>query len=120
MDRPTGSGRVNDWHKANPIDICGKLPQTENMSQSIRISDELIEEAKRHAKLHHRSPPQQIEHWAAVGRVMEVALAYPAQEKVAQAVTGKQLDEALALVGTEKGRERAREIINKPKTTKLK
>ncbi|MCF6312039.1 MAG: ParD-like family protein [Verrucomicrobiales bacterium] len=90
------------------------------MSQSVRVSDELIEEAKRQAKLHHRSPPQQIDHWAAIGRVMEVALAYPAQEKVARTVAAKQLDKALALFGTKKGRKMAQEVINKSKNHRLK
>ena len=83
------------------------------MSQSIRLSDDLIEAAKRQAKLFHRSPPQQVEHWAAIGRVMEVALSYPAQEQVAKAVGGDDLDEALAEVGTVEGVARAREVIRR-------
>lgn len=42
---------------------------------------------------------------------MEVVLSYPAQEKVARAVGGKQLDEALAVVGTKEGRVRAQAVI---------
>ncbi len=83
------------------------------MSQSIRLSDELIEAAKRQAKLFHRSPPQQVEHWAAIGRVMEVALSYPAQEKVAGAAGREDLDEALASVGTPEGIARAQEVIRR-------
>jgi predicted transcriptional regulator len=52
------------------------------MSKSIRLSDELLEQAKKSAKVFHRSPPQHIEHWAQIGRVMESALSYGAQEKV--------------------------------------
>ena len=81
------------------------------MSQSIRLSDDLIEAAKRQGKLFHRSPPQQVEHWAAIGRVMEVALSYPALEQVAKAVGGDDLDEALAEVGTVEGVARAQEVI---------
>lgn len=69
------------------------------MSQSIRLSDELIEAAKVKAALHHRSPPQQIEHWAAIGRVMETALSYPAVEK-AVAADRDALDQALSKVGS--------------------
>ena len=83
------------------------------MSQSVRISDDLAEAAKRQAKLFHRSPPQQIEHWAAIGRVMEVALSYPAQEKIVRAVGRPQLDEALEVVGTPAGIGRAQEVIRK-------
>ena len=81
------------------------------MSQSIRISDELVEAARRQAKLFFRSPPQQIEYWAAIGRVMEVGLSYPAQEKVARAVGQKKLDAALADVGTAEGIARAQKVI---------
>lgn len=51
------------------------------MSTSIRLSDELVAAARRQAGLFHRSPPQQIEHWAAIGRVMETALSYQAKER---------------------------------------
>ena len=54
------------------------------MSKSIRISDELAEKATEAARLFHRSPPQQIEHWAQIGQVMEAALSFPAQRRVAQ------------------------------------
>ncbi len=81
------------------------------MSQSIRISDELAEAAKGQAELFHRSPPQQIEHWAAIGRVMEVALSYPAEKKVAEAVGREKVDQALAMVGTEEGIARAQAVI---------
>lgn len=87
------------------------------MSQSIRISDELAEAAKAQAELFHRSPPQQIEHWAAIGRVMEVALSYPAERKVLAAIGSKQVDEALAAVGTEEGSTRARAHIRKTSST---
>jgi hypothetical protein len=81
------------------------------MSASIRLSDELIAAAKRQAKLFHRSPPQQIEHWAAIGRVMEAALSYPAQEQVAEAVGRAEVDAALAVVGTPEGIARAQAVI---------
>lgn len=83
------------------------------MSTSIRLNDELIAAAKRQAKLFHRSPPQQIEHWAAIGRVMESALSYPAQERVAEAVGPAEVDAALAVVGTPEGIARAQEVIRR-------
>jgi len=81
------------------------------MSASVRLNDELIAAAKRQAKLFHRSPPQQIEHWAAIGRVMETALSYPALEQVANAVGQPEVDAALAVVGTSEGIARAQSII---------
>ena len=82
------------------LDFCGNLPQVPLMSQSIRLNGALIEAAKRQATLFYRSPPQQIEHWAAIGQVMEQALSYPALEKVVRAVGRKGLEQALAVVGT--------------------
>ncbi|HMO05710.1 MAG TPA: hypothetical protein PKC67_14840 [Kiritimatiellia bacterium] len=48
------------------------------MSKSIRISDELLDKAKDCGARYHRSPPQQIEYWAKLGRVMESTLSWPA------------------------------------------
>ncbi len=95
------------------IDNCGKLPQRESMSQSIRISDELAEVAKQQAALFHRSPPQQIEHWAAIGRVMEVALSYPAEKKMLAAIDRKKIDEALSVVGSSSGIKKAQAEIQR-------
>ena len=41
------------------------------MAKAIKLSDQLVADATRHAKVFHRSPPKQIEHWAAIGRVAE-------------------------------------------------
>ncbi len=41
------------------------------MAKAIKLSDELIEDAKRYASVNHRSPPKQIEHWAAIGKIAE-------------------------------------------------
>lgn len=81
------------------------------MSKSIRVSDELLEQARRSAKLFHRSPPQQIEHWAQIGRVMESALSYGTQEKVKTQATKEALEAALALPGTSEGIKRAHDVI---------
>ena len=83
------------------------------MSQSIRLNGSLIEAAKRQAALFHRSPPQQIEHWAAIGQVMEAALSSPALEKVVRAVGRKDLDQALAAAGTPDGISKAQDVIRR-------
>lgn len=88
------------------------------MSQSIRLNDSLIEAAKRQASLFHRSPPQQIEHWAAIGQVMEAALSYPALEKVVRAVGRKDLDQALSAVSTPAGVAKAQEVIRRTSKSK--
>ena len=84
------------------------------MSQSIRISDELAAVAKNQGKLFHRSPPQQIEHWAAIGRVMESALSYSTRERIFHQTAGRDdLDEALESVETPEGARRSREAALK-------
>ena len=88
------------------------------MSQSIRLDGDLIEAAKRQAKLFHRSPPQQIEHWAVIGRVMEQALSYPALDKVVRTVGRRELDQALDKVGTPEGVRRAHEVIRRTSKSK--
>ena len=45
--------------------------QTINMGKAIKLSDQLVEEATRHAKVQHRTPPRQIEHWARIGKIAE-------------------------------------------------
>lgn len=107
------SENENPARKSGRLDICGNLPQSVPVSESIRLSDELIAAAKQSAKLFHRSPPQQIEHWAAIGRVMEVALSYPAQELVAKAAHRRDLDAALAGVGTPEGKSKAQAVIRR-------
>lgn len=41
------------------------------MSQSVKLPDELCEEARRHAALFSRSVPKQIEYWTRIGRLAE-------------------------------------------------
>ena len=87
------------------------------MSEFIRLNDELIAAAKRQAKLFHRSPPQQIEHWAAIGRVMETALSYPAQAQVVNWGSASDMAELRASVESDAGRERAKEVIRRTSGT---
>lgn len=41
------------------------------MGKAIKLSDDLVDEATRYAKVHHRTPPKQIEHWARIGKIAE-------------------------------------------------
>jgi len=41
------------------------------MAVAIKLSDELVNDAKLYAKAQHRTPPKQIEHWAQVGKMAE-------------------------------------------------
>ncbi len=41
------------------------------MSTTIKLSDELIEQARHYGKLFHRSTPKQIEYWSRIGKAVE-------------------------------------------------
>lgn len=80
------------------------------MSKSIRVSDELAEFAEAAAVESHRSPPQQIEHWAQIGRVLEPALSYRAESAVKRGGRAD-LDALLDAVGSPEAVQRTRELI---------
>ena len=42
-----------------------------NMATAVRISEELVIEAKKYSKVDHRSLTGQIEHWARIGKCSE-------------------------------------------------
>jgi hypothetical protein len=73
------------------------------VSTSIRSSDKIVEDAKRKGALLHRTPSEQIEHWARLGSVMEDVLSCPAQASMSAAATRDDIDEALAVVETPDG-----------------
>ena len=41
------------------------------MSVNVKLSEKLVDQARRHAVIEHRSVPQQIEHWSQIGRIAE-------------------------------------------------
>lgn len=82
------------------------------MSKSIRVSDELAVLAEEAAAVSHRSPPQQIEHWAQIGRIVEPSLSFNAESKIKQAARAD-LDRALAAVETPSGRKRGQAVIRR-------
>lgn len=41
------------------------------MATTIKLSDELIAQARRYGKIYSRSAPKQIEYWSKIGRVAE-------------------------------------------------
>lgn len=41
------------------------------MTTTIKISDELIREARRYGKVYSRSAPKQIEYWTRIGKIAE-------------------------------------------------
>ncbi|MGK2906595.1 MAG: TA system antitoxin ParD family protein [Desulfuromonadales bacterium] len=41
------------------------------MSVNVKLSENLVNQAKRHAQIQHRSVPKQIEYWSQVGKIAE-------------------------------------------------
>lgn len=41
------------------------------MSVNVKLSEGLVDHAKRHAKIQHRSVPKQIEYWSKIGKIAE-------------------------------------------------
>jgi hypothetical protein len=41
------------------------------MSINVKLSEELVAQAKRYAQIQHRSVPKQIEYWLQIGRIAE-------------------------------------------------
>lgn len=80
------------------------------MSKSVRLSDELVERAKVQSAKFHRSAAQQIEHWAALGQLMEPALSFPVQEKAGE-LTRQRLDGILENTHTSEAIAKAQAVI---------
>lgn len=41
------------------------------MAINVKLSEALVDQAKRHAAIQHRSVPKQIEHWSRIGKIVE-------------------------------------------------
>ena len=41
------------------------------MSVNVKLSENLVEQAKRYAHIQHRSLPKQIEYWSRIGKIAE-------------------------------------------------
>jgi len=41
------------------------------MSVNVKLSESLVEQARRYAHIEHRSVPKQIEHWTKIGKIAE-------------------------------------------------
>ncbi len=41
------------------------------MSINVKLSEHLVDQAKHHAQIQHRSVPKQIEYWSQIGKIAE-------------------------------------------------
>ena len=112
MESATTSGYFDTCQSEYTLDPVANCHNPQAMSKSIRISDELAGQAEGAAVLTHRSPPQQIEHWAQIGRILEPALSYHAVSKL-KSVDRSDLDAILASVETAEGTTRSQSVIKR-------
>src|SRR6058998_3303234 len=82
------------------------------MSQPVKISDELIRDARLTAEIAERSIAGQIEFWAQLGRAIEPLLEGTRVLALRRAGAIQPLSECLGSVDSEKGRRRVREYLD--------
>jgi hypothetical protein len=81
------------------------------MSQPVKLTDELVLDARMTAKVAERSIAGQIEFWAQLGRAIEPLLRGDKALALRRSGNARPLSEALKNVDSEKGRARARNFL---------
>jgi hypothetical protein len=81
------------------------------MAQPVKLSDELVCDARATAELSQRSIAGQIEFWAQLGRAIEPLLRGDRALALRRAGGERSLSEALATVDTDEGRQRVRDYL---------
>ncbi len=84
-------------------------------SMPLRIDDGLIKEARLSGQLFHRSIPQQVEHWACLGRLLEKVLTVSSVAKVKGLHRPVRLEKALASAGSSAGRKKTLALLTRKK-----
>jgi len=82
------------------------------MGQPVKISDELITDARAIAEKSQRSIAGQIEYWASLGRALEPVLRGDRALALCEAGRQRPLAEAVAEVDSEQGRKRVRDYLS--------
>ncbi len=82
------------------------------MSQPVKLTDELVIEARTVSKVAERSIAGQIEFWAQLGRAVEPLLRGDQVMALKKAGAARSLVEALSAVDTEIGRKRVRDYLD--------
>jgi ParD-like antitoxin of type II bacterial toxin-antitoxin system len=84
-------------------------------SMPLRIDGGLIKEARVSGQLFHRSIPQQVEHWASLGRVLEKVLTVSSVAKVKGLHRPVKLEKALASARSSAGRKKTLALLARKK-----
>ena len=82
------------------------------MSQPVKLSDELVCDARVTAEVSERSIAGQIEFWAQLGRALEPLLRGDRALALRQAGRGRPLSEAIRNVDSDEGRKLVREYLD--------
>lgn len=83
------------------------------MGQPVKLSDELVSDARNVAELTQRSIAGQIEFWAAIGKSLEPLLRGDRMLALRQSGATRPLHELITEVDTGTGRGRVRELLNR-------
>jgi hypothetical protein len=103
---------------AGPLRSTGGLRARERnativiMSQTVEISDEMVEDARRTAEQAERSIADQIELWAQLGRAIEQHLTADGALALRRAGASRPLSECLASVDSDQGHRRVRDYLD--------
>lgn len=85
------------------------LPST--MSQPVKLSDELVLDARTVGKIAERSIAGQVEYWARLGKSIESVLRGDRALALQQSGAARSLEEILSSVDSDEGRERVRTYL---------
>ena len=94
------------------VAICYKSMMS---SMPLRIDDGLIKEARLSGQLFHRSIPQQVEHWASLGRLLEKVLTVSSVAKVKGLYRPVNLEKALTSARSSAGRKKTLALLARKK-----
>lgn len=81
------------------------------MGQPVKLSDELVCDARMTAELSQRSIAGQIEFWAQIGRALEPLLRGDRVFALQRAAAERPLSEAIATVDSDAGRQRVKDYL---------
>ncbi len=81
------------------------------MGLPLRISDDIVLQAREEAETSERSVTSQIEHWVRLGMAVEAVLSHPEARELKRRGKALTLEQAHALAHSPRGRERARQHL---------
>jgi hypothetical protein len=93
------------------LDALVALCYLRTMSQAVKLSDDLVLDARVVGKLVHRSIAAQVEYWAGLGKAIESILPGGHTLALSHVASARPLSGCLDSVGTPEGRNRLAEVL---------